>query len=226
MTLTAEQLQRATQAKSDQLNSCDLLGGPLVAQITDVRYGNAEQPVVIVIDSWPQPWKPSKTSLRVLSACWGNDPQNWVGRYAVLFCDETVKWAGEAIGGIRTSHLSHIDGTKRIAVNATRGKKVIQTVEPYYPQDGAQQKEQAPQQPQYWPEDAFEKQLTNATPKLQSGDVTPEQVIAKLEQKAQLTNGQKSRIERIARPPEPVADDLGDPPPMEDGDPFAEDMPE
>lgn len=222
MTLTAEQLQRATQAKSDQLNSCDLLGGPLVAQIADVRYGNAEQPVVIVIDSWPQPWKPSKTSLRVLSACWGNDPQQWVGRYAVLYCDETVKWAGEAIGGIRTSHLSHIDSTKRIAVNATRGKKVIQTVEPYRPQ----QQEQAPQQPQYWPEEAFEKQLDNYAPKLLSKERTPAQLIAHLEKKAQLTNGQKSRIERTAQPPEPVADELGDPPPMEDGDPFADGMPE
>lgn len=194
MTLTAEQLQRATQARSDQLNGCDILGGPLVARIVDVRAGNAEQPVVIVIDSWPQPWKPSKTSLRVLCACWGGDPQQWIGRYAVLYCDETVKFGGEMVGGIRTSHLSHIDGTKKIAVNATRGKKKIETVEPYYPPEQAQQQ---PQEPVYWPDDAFAKKLAGATPKLESGEMTAEQVIAALEKKAPITAGQRARIESI-----------------------------
>lgn len=191
MTLTAEDLQRATQAKSDQLNSCDILGGSLVAKIVDVKSGSSEQPVIIVIDSWPQPWKPSKTSLRVLCACWGNEPQNWIGRYAVLFCDETVKFGGEAIGGIRTSHLSHITGTKKVAVNTTRGKKGIQTIEPYYPQE-----ESAPAnvEPVFWPDESFAKQLSAAQPKLDSGELTPGDVIAKLEKKAPLTAGQKARI--------------------------------
>jgi len=211
MTLTAEQLQRATQARSDQLNGCDILGGPLVTRIVDVRAGNSEQPVVIVIDSWPQPWKPSKTSLRVLCACWGGDPQQWVGRYAVLYCDETVKFGGEMVGGIRTSHLSHIDGTKKIAVNATRGKKKIETVEPYYPQAD----QQAPSEVVYWPDDAFAKQLTAATPKLESGELVAADVIARLEKKAPITAGQRARIEAI-KPiqPEPAAheDDLEPPP--------------
>ena len=216
MTLTAEQLQRATQARSDQLNGCDILGGPLVARIVDVRAGNSEQPVVIVIDSWPQPWKPSKTSLRVLCACWGGDPQQWVGRYAVLYCDETVKFGGEMVGGIRTSHLSHIDGTKKIAVNATRGKKKIETVEPCYPQEQAQQQ---PQEPVYWPDDAFAKKLAGATPKLESGEMTAEQVIAALEKKAPITAGQRARIEAIKpvqAEPEPMPNDDLEPPPSDE----------
>ena len=216
MTLTAEQLQRATQARSDQLNGCDILGGPLVARITDVRAGNAEQPVVIVIDSWPQPWKPSKTSLRVLCACWGGDPQQWIGRYAVLYCDETVKFGGEMVGGIRTSHLSHIDGTKKIAVNATRGKKKIETVEPYWPQEQAQQQLQ---EPVYWPDDAFAKKLSGATPKLESGEMTAEQVIAALEKKAPITAGQRARIEAIKpvqAEPDPVPNDELEPPPSDE----------
>lgn len=215
MTLTAEQLQRATQARSDQLNGCDILGGPLVARIVDVRAGNSEQPVVIVIDSWPQPWKPSKTSLRVLCACWGGDPQQWVGRYAVLYCDETVKFGGEMVGGIRTSHLSHIDGTKKIAVNATRGKKKIETVEPYWPQEQAQQQ---PQEPAYWPDDAFAKKLAGATPKLESGEMTVEQVIAALEKKAPITAGQRARIEAIKKvqaEPEPMPSGDLEPPPSD-----------
>lgn len=220
MTLTAQDLQRATQAKSDQLNSCDLLGGSLVAKILDVRAGNSEQPVVIVIDSWKQPWKPSKTSLRVLSACWGNDPQAWIGRYAVLYCDETVKFGGEMIGGIRTSHLSHISGTKKVAVNTTRGKKGIQTIEPYYPQD----ERQPEPEPVFWPDEAFAKQLSAAQAKLDSGELTAEQVIAKLEKKAQLTAGQKARVKPlppVTQGPEPDSSlaDYGEAPAWEDEPP-------
>lgn len=220
MTLTAEQLQRATQAKSDQLNSCDILGGPLVARILDVRAGNSEQPVVIAIDSWPQPWKPSKTSLRVLSACWGNDPSTWVGRYVVLYCDETVKFGGEAIGGIRTSHLSHIDGTKRVAVNKTRGKKGIEVIEPYYPQE----EQQPAPEPVFWPDEAFAKKLASAQPKIDSGELTPEQVIGMLEKKAPLTAGQKARVKPTPTvDPEPESnDDFSDAPAWDDDVPPAE----
>lgn len=219
MTLTAEDLQRATQAKSDQLNSCDLLGGPIVAKILDVRSGSSEQPVIISIDSWPQPWKPSKTSLRVLSACWGGDPSAWVGRYAVLYCDDTVTFGKEAIGGIRTSHLSHIDGTKKVAVNTTRGKKGIQTIEPYYPQDDA-----APvnAEPVFWPDEAFAKRLAAAQPKIDSGELTTEAFIATLEKKAPMTAGQKARVKPT---PAPVIDDIGEQP-QYDGDAFGDDMPE
>ena len=214
MTLTAEQLQRATQAKSDQLNSCDIMGGSLVSKIIDVKAGNSDQPVAIVIDSWPQPWKPSKTSLRVLCACWGKDPQQWIGRYAVLYNDETVTWGGEAIGGIRASHLSHIDGKKKVAVNVKKGKKGIQAVEPYYPQD-----ESAPvnAEPVFWPDEAFAKRLASAQPKIDSGELTAEAFIATLENKAPMTAGQKARVK-----PTPIVehDDLGDPPQMEEGDPF------
>lgn len=215
MTLTAEQLQRATQAKSDQLNSCDIMGGSLVSKIVDVKAGNADQPVAIVIDSWPQPWKPSKTSLRVLCACWGNDPSQWIGRYAVLYNDETVTWGGEAIGGIRASHLSHIDGTKKVAVNIKKGKKGVQTVEPYYPQET-----QAPIEPTYWPDEAFEKQVAKVRP----GETDAESVIVALEKKAPLTEGQKARLRRAAAAIAPEPDTVVDePPPLEEGDdPFAE----
>lgn len=217
MTLTAEDLQRATQAKSDQLNSCDILGGSLVAKIVDVKSGSSEQPVIIVIDSWPQPWKPSKTSLRVLCACWGNDPQQWIGRYAVLFCDETVKFGGEAIGGIRTSHLSHITGTKKVAVNTTRGKKGIQTVEPYHPQEQA-----APvnAEPVFWPDDAFAKQLIKAQTKIDSGELKPEAFIAWMENKAPMTAGQKARVK-----PTPAAVEVAEQPAFDDDDPFGDPPP-
>jgi hypothetical protein len=217
MTITKEDFLSTTMAKSEQINSSDLLGGPLVCQITDIQMtGSADQPISIFVDAHPQPWKPSKTSRRVLAACWADaDPSDWVGRFVVLFNDPTVMWAGKAEGGIRCSHLSHIDGKKTVKVNATRGKKVDQVVEPYYPQ------EQAPQQPTYWPDDAFDKQASKAEPKIRSQETTADAVITALEKKALLTEGQKSRLRRFEiqeDQSEPIPDNQEPP----DIDPFAE----
>lgn len=220
MSISREEFMGTTMAKSDQINAADLLGGPLVCQITDIQMtGAADQPISIFVDSHPQPWKPSKTSRRVLAACWSDvDPSEWVGRYVVLYNDPTVMWAGKAEGGIRTSHMSHIDGKKTIMTNATRGKKSAQTVEPYYP-DNSQAPESAPV---FWPDEAFAKRLAAAQPKIDSGELTAEAFIATLEKKAPMTAGQKARVKPT---PVPVDDGLGEPPQMDDGDPFGMDQP-
>lgn len=217
MTITREDFLGTTMAKSDQINAADLLGGPLVCQITDIQMtGSVDQPISIYVDAHPQPWKPSKTSRRVLAACWADaDPSDWVGRWVVLYNDPTVMWAGKAEGGIRTSHLSHIDERKVIMTNATRGKKAAQTVEPYYPPDA----EQPAAQPVFWPDDAFAKQLAAAQPKIDSGEITPEQVIERLEKKAPLTVGQRARIKATVIEPDPVPDDFGDAPAWDDDTP-------
>ena len=215
-TITREEFLGTTQAKSNQINADDLLGGPLVCQITDIQMtGAADQPISIYVDAHAQPWKPSKTSRRVLAACWADaDPSEWIGRYAVLCNDLSVKWAGVAVGGIRTSHLSHIDSKKTVMVNETKGKKGAQTIEPYYPQE-----QQAPQQPSYWPDEAFEKQYTKAEPLLISCEKIADDVIAALETKALLSEGQKARLRRCLNQ-QPQQDDA--PPLEQDGDPFAD----
>lgn len=216
--ITREDFLGTTQAKSDQINSVDLLGGPLFCQITDIQMtGSSDQPVAIYVDAHPQPWKPSKTSRRVLAACWSDvEPSEWIGRYVVLYNDATVKWAGKAEGGIRTSHLSHISEKKTIMVNETRGKKGAQVVEPYYPTTEAP----APKEPVFWPDDAFEKQITRATDAILAGEKTADAIIAALESKAPLTVGQKARIQAI-KAPEP--DSAPETALEENPDPFAED---
>lgn len=211
--LTREAFASTTLAKSDQINSADLIGAPLVCQITDIRMtGAAEQPIAIHVDAHPQPWKPSKTSRRVLLACWPDtDPSEWIGRWIVLYNDESVMWAGKAEGGIRMSHCSHIDRDVTVSVNATRGKKVPQRVQPYYPQAD----QQAPAEIVYWPDDSFAKKLEGARLRLESGEMTAEQVIAALEKKAPITAGQRARIEAIKpiqHEPAPQEDDLEPPP--------------
>lgn len=212
--VSREEFLSTTQAKSDQINAVDLLGGPLVGRITEIRLtGSADQPVSIYIDSHPQPWKPSKTSRRVLAACWADaEPSEWVGRYVVLFNDPTVRWAGKAEGGIRTSHLSHISDTKTIMVNETRGKKKAEIVKPYKPQE-----EDAPVELDWYPEEKFAENLPAWIALIDEGKKTPEQIIAAIEKKAKLAVGQKARIK-----PTQLADSAPqrEEPPIHEGDPF------
>lgn len=108
--------------KSDQLNADDLLTGSLTVNVLDVRRGSAEQPVILDIEGH-MPYKPCKTMRRVLVTAWGQDGKKWIGRSMTLFCDPSVKFGGVALGGIRISHLSHINGSMNMMLTASRGRK-------------------------------------------------------------------------------------------------------
>lgn len=126
-------LSQSIIAKSDQLNADDLMGGPQTFTVKEVRQGDADQPVSIVLAEWPtnRPFKPSKTVTRILVHAWGKESDDWPpGARMTLYRDADVKWAGQAIGGIRVSHLSHIKGKLKVALQETKGKKVLHTVEP------------------------------------------------------------------------------------------------
>lgn len=119
--------------KSDQLNSEQLITGPITITVTAVdRAASADQPLIIHYDNEQgRPYKPCKTMRKVLIAAWGNDGSQWIGRSMTLFCDNEVKWAGEKVGGIRISHLSHLPEGKaeiRLSLTATRGKKTVHII--------------------------------------------------------------------------------------------------
>lgn len=117
--------------KSDQLDAVDLShSGPRTFTITDVSKGAVDQPVNVHLAEFPRVWRPGKSMRRVLAAAWGTNAHQWVGRRVTLYCDPTVKFGGEAVGGIRVSHLSHIDGPQRVPLIVTRGKSAIFTVQP------------------------------------------------------------------------------------------------
>lgn len=110
-------------ANSDQLNADDLIGGDMVITISDVKQNNSkDQPIKIFHDKG-QPWMPCKSMRRVLVDCWGVDGQAYIGRQVHLHRDQSVKWAGQEVGGIRIKALSHIKGKRRLALTATRGVK-------------------------------------------------------------------------------------------------------
>jgi hypothetical protein len=124
-------LRDTIQPKSDQLNAEDLVSGPMDVTITEVRRGNPEQPVELHLAGIQgRPFKPCKSVRRLLVACWGHDGSQWAGRSLRLFCDDTVEWGGKRVGGIRVSHVSHINQPRTLLLSVKRGKRKPVTVQP------------------------------------------------------------------------------------------------
>ena len=62
---------------------------------------------------------------RVLAAGWGTDSSAWAGRQVTLFCDPSVRFGGQEVGGTRISHMSHLDKPLAVPLLVTRGKSAI-----------------------------------------------------------------------------------------------------
>jgi len=108
-----------------------MLTGPRTFMVEKVTKGTAEQPVEIHLVEFPgRPFKPSKTVRRILVAAWGSEASAYVGRRMTLYRDPAVKFGGMDVGGIRVSHLSHLDKRITLALTVTRGKRAPFTVEP------------------------------------------------------------------------------------------------
>ena len=116
---------------STQLNAEDMLAGAITVTITGVEKGTPDQPVNILLAEFPdRAYRPCKSMRRVLVAAWGSDASVYTGRRITLFNDPTVKWGGAAVGGIRISHLSHIDKRLTLSLTTARGKRSPFTVDP------------------------------------------------------------------------------------------------
>lgn len=121
-----------TDPKSDQLNADSLIGGKtMTIKVTKVSLVIGEQPVIINYENDDgKPYKPGKSMRRVLVHCWGANGNNFIGRSMTLYCDEKVTFGGMAVGGIRISHMSHIDKAITMALTTTRSKRAPFTVKP------------------------------------------------------------------------------------------------
>lgn len=118
-------------ANSNQQNADEYLSGPKTLTVSEVKKGSAEQPVEVHLVEFPgKPFKPAKSVRRVLAAAWGTDASQWAGRRLTIYCDPGVKYAGKAVGGLRVSHVSHIDKPVTVALTVTRGKREPFTVQP------------------------------------------------------------------------------------------------
>ncbi len=117
--------------KSDQLNADDLIAGPRTIVITRV-FGNQdapEQPVSVAFEGdGGKPYKPCKSMRRVMVHAWGPDASSYVGRSMTLYRDPDVKFGGMAVGGIRISHMSHIDRDMTVSLTESKARRKPYTV--------------------------------------------------------------------------------------------------
>jgi hypothetical protein len=117
--------------KSDQINADDLIGKTMTITVREVTFsGGSEQPVSMFFDGSDKAFRPCKSMCRVLVAAWGPDAKQYVGRSMTLYRDPDVKFGGMAVGGIRISHMTHLDGPLSMALTATKGSRKMFKVAP------------------------------------------------------------------------------------------------
>jgi hypothetical protein len=116
--------------KSDQLDAVDLLSGPRTFTIERVSKNNAEQPFNFHLAEFPRVWRPGKSMRRVIVAAWGPDADKYAGHRVTLFCDPSVQFGGEMVGGTRISHMTGIDKPLKVPLLIKRGKSAMFIVQP------------------------------------------------------------------------------------------------
>ena len=119
---------------SDQLDAVELVNPRTFTIAEGSRLGSRDGKTVaeISLAGFPRVWRPSKGMLDVLARCWGTDGKAWVGRSVTLYNDPEVAFGKDKVGGIRISHLSHIDGPTTVPIRGRgQGARKIQwKVEP------------------------------------------------------------------------------------------------
>ena len=125
-------ISHTTLAKSTQQNADDYISGPRTITVTKVELTeSADQPVAVFFKGDDgKPYLPCKTCRRVMVRVWGPNASAYVGRSMTIYRDDKVQFGGLAVGGIRISHMSHIDEPVTVTLQATRGKKAPVTVKP------------------------------------------------------------------------------------------------
>lgn len=121
--MTEVDVSETTVPASTQLNADDLRGGKTITiKITNVSKTNdVKQPIAINYEGDNErPWKPGKSMRRVLEQVWGKEGKNYIGRSLTLFCKEDVAYGGEVKGGIRISHMSHMESDRVITLTENR----------------------------------------------------------------------------------------------------------
>lgn len=119
---------------SDQLDAIELVNPRTFTIDSGSRLGSRDGKTVaeIRLVGFPRVWRPSKGMLDVLARCWGTDGKAWAGRSVTLYNDPEVTFGKDKVGGIRISHLSHIDGPVTVMIRG-RGqgaRKIAWPVKP------------------------------------------------------------------------------------------------
>jgi hypothetical protein len=117
-------MTQVIQPKSDQWNADDFIGGSRTFTIESVLIeAKSEQPVSMKLRGEAKVFRPCKSMARVMVQAWGADASKYAGRSLTLYRDPKVKWGGMEVGGIRISHMSHIDGALQLMLTQTRSQR-------------------------------------------------------------------------------------------------------
>lgn len=130
MTMEDLDITESLTPKSDQLDAVDLLAGPRTFTIEKVSKGNPDQPFNFHLAEFPRVWRPGKSMRRVIATAWGTKTSAYIGQRVTLYCDGSVKFGGEAVGGTRISHMTGIDKPLKVPLIVTKGKSAVFTVQP------------------------------------------------------------------------------------------------
>ena len=180
------------QAKSDQLNADDLISSPITFTVQNVRTENTEQPLLIEIDKGFKPFKPCLSMRRLMAKFWGVDASAWIGQSMTLYNEPSVKWAGQAVGGIRISHMTGLNKVEKVMLSISKGKRQPYTVQPLV----FAQREVKPE----YSDSALEENAGAWYDAVQAGKITVEQIIAKIQQKNVLSDVQIAKIQTLSIP--------------------------
>ena len=126
-------ITEALAPASDQLDAVELVEPRTFTIDTGSRLGKREGRTVaeIRLVGFDRVWRPSKGMLDLLAACWGTDGAAWAGRRVTVYNDQSVMYGKDNTGGIRVSHLSHIDGPRDVRIRANgAGRTKLWHVEP------------------------------------------------------------------------------------------------
>lgn len=123
-------LTESIAPRSDQINADDMIGGPATFTIREVIGGKAESPFDFLLVETDRAYRPSKTMRRVIVNAWGPEASAYSGRRLTLYREPSIMFGGARVGGIRISHMSHIDKPTEVMAQTTRGKREKFIVEP------------------------------------------------------------------------------------------------
>ena len=205
-----ENLRDTIVPNSQQLNADDLLATTKIIKITAVkRCSSAEQPVSVEYEGMTgNPFKPCKSMRRVLIASWGENGRDWVGRSMNLFCDPDVKFGGVKVGGIRISHLSHIENDMKILISTSRGKRsdyVVKKLQQHQTAKDIQDNKSSDAKPSDskilpdYTDGKMDENIDVWASAINSGKHTPESIIDMISSKHILSDDQKNTIRLLKK---------------------------
>ena len=124
-------ISNTIEPDSSQINSDDLISGPVTVTVREVSKGTAEQPVNIHVHEYPdRSYRPSKTMRRLIVAAWGPDASQYAGKQLTLFRNPDIKFGRDTVGGIEISAMSHLDKPLEVPLTVSRGKRRKFVVQP------------------------------------------------------------------------------------------------